>query len=488
MFFPESPRWLIHKDRAEEGLAILAKYHGDGDANSPLVQLQYREIMEETSVTRNDNPWWDFRELVNTRIVNVLSKSLGVVARDDSGKDVVVTLLPRNGEVPMEHASDFGTDAADQSGVDIKVMAGERDSTEPLDCKDVGVATLNLPPGLPARSPIRAKFAINRDYPEGSYNDVYLQHVFATIDVFKGYTNTLGFFSGNEVVNNANNTAAATVVKAVTRDMKAYIKKQSKRTIPVGYSAADVAENRRQMADFMNCGSNDERSDFFAFNDYSWCGDSSYTQSGWDQKVANYSDYSIPLFLSEFGCNEVTPRPFTEIKSLYSSDMTKVFSGGLVYEFTQEDNNYGLVKVNGDSIDELTDFKTLKKQYAATPNPSGDGDYQSGLAASTCPAKTDLWQADSTLPDMPTSAQKYLASGAGKPLGTTGPTNQKEGNSTSSSTSSGSSTGSSSAASGSGSSSSKSGGAAGGREMALEGLFFSAVVGLATMAGAMFVL
>ena len=103
------------------------------------------------------------RELVNTRIVNVLSKSLGVVARDETGKDVVVTLLPRNGEVPMEHASDFGTDLANQAGVDIRVMAGERDSTEPLDCKDVGVATLNLPPGLPARSPIRVKFAINRD-------------------------------------------------------------------------------------------------------------------------------------------------------------------------------------------------------------------------------------------------------------------------------------------------------------------------------------
>ena len=42
-------------------------------------------------------------------------------------------------------------------------MAGERDSPDADDCKDVGTATLNLPDGLPARSPIRVKFAINRD-------------------------------------------------------------------------------------------------------------------------------------------------------------------------------------------------------------------------------------------------------------------------------------------------------------------------------------
>jgi molecular chaperone DnaK (HSP70) len=63
----------------------------------------------------------------------------------------------------MEHSSDFGTDTANQMGVDIRVMAGERDSPEPLDCADVGTATLNLPPNLPARSPIRVKFAISRD-------------------------------------------------------------------------------------------------------------------------------------------------------------------------------------------------------------------------------------------------------------------------------------------------------------------------------------
>ena len=59
--------------------------------------------------------------------------------------------------------TDFGTDAENQSAVDIRVMAGERDSPDPLDCQEVGVASLNLPDRLPARSPIRVKFAITKD-------------------------------------------------------------------------------------------------------------------------------------------------------------------------------------------------------------------------------------------------------------------------------------------------------------------------------------
>lgn len=64
------------------------------------------------------------------------------------------------------------------------------------------------------------KYSLNRDNPAESYNPTYLQSVFATIDAFAGYTNTLVFFSGNEVINSANSTAAAPYVKAVTRDMK----------------------------------------------------------------------------------------------------------------------------------------------------------------------------------------------------------------------------------------------------------------------------
>ncbi|KAK5061615.1 hypothetical protein LTR84_008159 [Exophiala bonariae] len=45
-FLPESPRWLIYKDRGDEALNILIKYHGGGDPDDDLVAAEYREITE----------------------------------------------------------------------------------------------------------------------------------------------------------------------------------------------------------------------------------------------------------------------------------------------------------------------------------------------------------------------------------------------------------------------------------------------------------
>jgi len=272
------------------------------------------------------------------------------------------------------------------------------------------------------------KYSLNRADPAPSYNDVYLQSVFATIDSFAGYTNTLAFFSGNEVVNDGPSSAAAPYVKAVTRDMRSYIRARGYRQIPVGYSAADVDTNRLEMAEYMNCGTDDERSDFFAFNDYSWCDPSSFQISGWDQKVKNFTGYGVPLFLSEYGCNTNT-RKWEEVSALYNTEMTSVYSGGLVYEYSEEGNKYGLGTINSNSYSENQDFQALMQAFQKTSNPPGDGGYNSTGGASGCPSyEGQNWLVkDDSLPAIPAPAKKYFTQGAGTGPGLTGTGSQNAG-------------------------------------------------------------
>lgn len=166
------------------------------------------------------------------------------------------------------------------------------DNTANHDACMSALAAANMYLVLDVNTPL---YSLNRATPAPSYNSVYLQNIFATIDSFANYTNTLAFFSGNEVINDDSTTSAAPYVKAVTRDMRQYIGSRGYRQIPVGYSAADVDSNRLEMAQYMNCGTDDERSDFFAFNDYSWCDPSSFQISGWEQKVKNFTGYGIPI-------------------------------------------------------------------------------------------------------------------------------------------------------------------------------------------------
>lgn len=244
-----------------------------------------------------------------------------------------------------------------------------------------------------------------------SYNTMYLNEVLASVKVMSQYNNTLGFFAANEVINDDSTTPAAPYVKAVVRDIKTFQKNTGLRRIPVGYSAADVLLNRLDTAHYFNCGDDDmARVDMFGFNDYSWCGQSTFQTSSYSQKMQDFGNYSIPLFFSEFGCNKVTPRPFTEVSAIFSSQMSSVFSGGLVYEYSNEANNYGLVLISSDNLSVTTnqDFTNLKKQFASVSLPSGAGGAQTGLPYSNCPPISSTWNATNNVPDTPKGALKYL--------------------------------------------------------------------------------
>ena len=181
--------------------------------------------------------------------------------------------------------------------------------------------------------------SINRDDP--SWNDELYTRYASVVDEMAKYTNTLGFFAGNEVSNAPNNTDASAFVKAAVRDTKAYIKSQNYRAIGVGYATNDDASIRVNMADYFNCGDAASAIDFWGYNIYSWCGESSYSLSGYSDRTTEFSTYSVPVFFAEYGCNTVTPRPFTEVGTLYGSQMNSVWSGGIVYMYFQEANDYG---------------------------------------------------------------------------------------------------------------------------------------------------
>lgn len=126
----------------------------------------------------------------------------------------------------------------------------------------------------------------------------------------------------------------------------------------------------------------------------------------------------VKLTIPRYGCNVPEPRYFTEVAALYGSQMS-MFSGGLVYEWTQGSDDYGLLTVNADeSITLLADYSRLQIQYNAvnltlleTVNTTA-----AAITAPICSAgliSSSNWNANFVLPDQPAGVPALISSGVG---------------------------------------------------------------------------
>ncbi|TKA81525.1 hypothetical protein B0A55_02981 [Friedmanniomyces simplex] len=260
------------------------------------------------------------------------------------------------------------------------------------------------------------------------WNETMYNAYASVIDAFHNYDNVAGFYVGNEVLTTGASSIAAPYVKAAARDMKAYRNSKGYRTIPIGYSAADIADLRPNLQNYLACGSNSsEAVDFYALNAYEWCGQSTFDTSGYQFLQQNASDYNIPIYFSETGCQTPKPRTFDDQAAILGPDMDDTWSGAIIYEWIEETNDYGLISYGPTAAPTATgngvvagytrtgtptpispDFDNLSNHWATlTPTGISMSAYSPSASAPSCPAFTSgLWEVSGDVP-LPTVGGAY---------------------------------------------------------------------------------
>jgi molecular chaperone DnaK len=148
---------------------------GDGDANSP-VPLDEENLIFPPGVStgsdtapltldtpQDDSAWVSYDEdvaevLSNAIVVNVTSRSLGVVAQSQRTKEHKTSvLIPKGSKLPAKHQKVYGTVRDNQNRVEVRIVEGE--SNNPRVCTPIGKCVVSpLPSGLPRGSRISVTF------------------------------------------------------------------------------------------------------------------------------------------------------------------------------------------------------------------------------------------------------------------------------------------------------------------------------------------
>jgi len=208
---------------------------------------------------------------------------------------------------------------------------------------------------------------------------------------FSKYNNTLLFTIANEMtVNDKNGFSAFPCVKAYTRDIHRYQSscKEHMRRVPLIYADMDIGQDRTMVGEYMSCEveSPDDAVDAYGINVYSWCdkgypdehGVDSFQYSPYLDIKTGFVNFQKPVLFTEFGCNVGEWETFCPYKGgrqwpdvkVIMGTMGEIISGAVAFEFSMENNEYGLALTPGflegqNEIYLLDNYFALQKQFHA---------------------------------------------------------------------------------------------------------------------------
>jgi len=239
-----------------------------------------------------------------------------------------------------------------------------------------------------------------------------LQTASERVSEFAKYNNTLAFDIGNELALYSVEKARPAMtgifsypcMKALSKDLKMFMKKQGLRSVPTLYAMQDPAGGEvslKPQMKYLACSQKKDpmdRIDIIGINSYSWCQKSNSYEHVYAKYVTGLpEDLDIPLMLTEFGCTgdknalqdpnayaskypwTKSYRSWEQVPSIYNvSEMGARYSGGFAYDLIMYaemkkwqmkgeriSESYGLIATRaGDNVDpDDPDFKKLPTYY-----------------------------------------------------------------------------------------------------------------------------